>query len=375
MFTPSMQHAIAKGKVAKAPPILGQIGDKNYDYPWLGGLTSKMLSEAMTVDVSNVSKYYFETAPKPIWSLAEDFRGVTPPFETMLLEFPRIEREYSWSRKAWDMTGDAEKRMGIRGYGVLVHRRDVRPEHIKGHKDEREINVILPGHAQPIWSPTYGKDHPVAVREHQLNATWNVRMWSMMHLDDCILGPVSINDFFLDANGDVIVTFPAVGLFYQPVEHVITTQAFMTHPAGMTIAQRDEYIEQSKAYSRLLDVAFLSLSFMNCRNVVLRKVAPQPLTKKQRKRGDPNRVEHHVIEIEAMRTRIPRQTSNTSVCVQAVEKASPALHIVRGHFKHFGEQYGTKKLFGRVSGKFWWDKHTAGSIDDGMIESDYAVTP
>lgn len=35
-------------------------------------------------------------------------------------------------------------------------------------------------------------------------------------------------------------------------------------------------------------------------------------------------------------------------------------HVVRGHFKHFGDKFGTSRLFGRIDGTYFWSPHMAG---------------
>ena len=364
-----MYHAITKGKTCAAPPVLGRIGDERLRNPWMGGLRTTKITQATVVDISNVATYYFETAPKAVWTLNEDFRGVTPPFPLMFFEFPPIRREYSFTRKVWDELNEAKE---LLGYGVLVQRRDVRPEYIKYHKDERDINVIIPKYAHNWFSPHAGKETTVSVKEHQLNARWNVRMWSLVHLRDLVLGPLAINDFFLDEKGDVMIHFPALGMDPERERDAVTTKSFTTYPEGMTDEQKREWLDTTMPYHRLLDVAFLALSFMNCRNVTMREVQPPPLKKKQIRRGDVPRVTHRVIEITPMKPRVV-STRAADPNTIALDASKRSFHIVRGHFKHFGPDYGTKKLFGRVSGKFWWDKHTAGSIDAGLSESDYSV--
>lgn len=48
-----------------------------------------------------------------------------------------------------------------------------------------------------------------------------------------------------------------------------------------------------------------------------------------------------------------------------------ALHICRGHFKHFED----KPLFGRVRGTFWWGSMVRGTESKGKVIHDYEVTP
>jgi hypothetical protein len=46
------------------------------------------------------------------------------------------------------------------------------------------------------------------------------------------------------------------------------------------------------------------------------------------------------------------------------------LHKVRGHWKHYTED---RKLFGKLTGKFWHEAHERGDIESGVILKDYLV--
>jgi hypothetical protein len=48
-----------------------------------------------------------------------------------------------------------------------------------------------------------------------------------------------------------------------------------------------------------------------------------------------------------------------------------ALHIVRGHFKHFDDH----PLFGIDRGMFWWPMSASGSSDAGLTAKSYEVSP
>lgn len=374
-----MHYKIASGKtVCRVPPHIGEakfrvgLTASWGDGPYTAGLHTKLIAQATVVDVSNVSQYYFETNPKPMWTLDEDFSGVVPPFEWMWFESPVPKRTYDFKNNAWVDMGKE-----ISHFGVLVRRRDVSRDYLlKNPKQERKMKMSVP----PIgMSVTEGEKanmlRAIDVFERDLGARWNVRMWGLTLSSEFAMGPWSYSNFYLDEKGDPIVDFPSLGIHRDREEELATTSSFMTMPPDLPEDLAEEWQRCQRAFRTFSDVAFLALSFMNCRNVSLREVPATPLKKKQQRRGDAPRVAHHVIEITPMK---PRPVARYDMNVDAdsmIDRSKKSLHIIRGHFKHYGEQWGTKKLFGRVSGKFWWDKHTAGSIDAGLIESDYAVKP
>ena len=51
--------------------------------------------------------------------------------------------------------------------------------------------------------------------------------------------------------------------------------------------------------------------------------------------------------------------------------AQQAMHIVRGHFKHFDDH----PLFGKHRGMFWWPMSLRGTSDAGITAKSYEVSP
>ncbi len=109
----------------------------------------------------------------------------------------------------------------------------------------------------------------------------------------------------------------------------------------------------------------LALSFMNCSNVTLNEVNPNPvINRERRKAGMKPFVRYHTINIEPMK-KVLRTEGNIET-----EGLKKALHICRGHFATYSEE---KPLFGKVAGTFWVPAHTRGSLKQGVIVSDYNV--
>lgn len=51
---------------------------------------------------------------------------------------------------------------------------------------------------------------------------------------------------------------------------------------------------------------------------------------------------------------------------------SPAVHIMRGHFKKFTTE---KPLFGKHTGVYWWPMNIRGNKKSGVVVKDYDVGP
>jgi hypothetical protein len=49
------------------------------------------------------------------------------------------------------------------------------------------------------------------------------------------------------------------------------------------------------------------------------------------------------------------------------------LHTCRGHYKCYGPEWGTKPLFGKYVGRFFWHAHARGNEKNGVVDKDYAV--
>lgn len=117
-------------------------------------------------------------------------------------------------------------------------------------------------------------------------------------------------------------------------------------------------------FARCMSVALLTISFMHCKNVVQRVVAPPPrLSKRHKERHGRLLFSYRVLEIEPMKQVLRAEGRSEEVGL------AKALHICRGHFKDYRE----RGLFGRNKGLYWWDQHVRGSIEAGVAAKDYEV--
>jgi hypothetical protein len=108
-----------------------------------------------------------------------------------------------------------------------------------------------------------------------------------------------------------------------------------------------------------------ALSFLHCKNVVQIEHQPDGVINRERKKvGLKPFVRYHTINIEPM-----KKVLRTEGRIET-EGLKRALHICRGHFSHYSEE---KPLFGKYAGTFWVPAHVRGSLDEGLVVSDYNV--
>jgi hypothetical protein len=112
-----------------------------------------------------------------------------------------------------------------------------------------------------------------------------------------------------------------------------------------------------------------ALHLMNCRNVSTEVAGKIPMRRSGRaKRAGARPVEYHHIKLPGM----PKLTGLSRRDREAYQ-AALRLHKVKGHYKHFGPEFGTGLLFGRLAGTFWWGWQERGDINEGVIFSDYEL--
>ena len=116
-----------------------------------------------------------------------------------------------------------------------------------------------------------------------------------------------------------------------------------------------------------LIAAMFALGLMNCKNVTLPAHDPDPqLNRERRKAGVPPFVRYHTITIDPSKS-IRRADGDAETT-----GGKKAAHTVRGHFVTYSTE---RPLFGRYAGTFWKPSYDRGSVELGIIDSDYRVVP
>jgi len=109
-----------------------------------------------------------------------------------------------------------------------------------------------------------------------------------------------------------------------------------------------------------------SLNFLNCSNV---STAEPP-----RPRPERRRIARTGVQVQSIVVRPPGRRSGMGAGnARPLEACETALSPVRGHFVHYGEQYGRGLLFGRYPGKFWVPDHVRGAGEPTI--RDYRLAP
>lgn len=110
-----------------------------------------------------------------------------------------------------------------------------------------------------------------------------------------------------------------------------------------------------------LNVAYMAINLMNCKNVELSDGGTVPVRRSGRKKK-----------------RVPKLTFKTIVLPGMSGTSKPgngdsdvmSRHRVRGHFKTFTKD---NPLFGRLTGTYWWGWQVRGNAKNGITVSDYSL--
>jgi hypothetical protein len=115
-----------------------------------------------------------------------------------------------------------------------------------------------------------------------------------------------------------------------------------------------------------LDPFLLALCFCHCKNVARdAERFPVPLVRKRRESGKYPVDTVYTLRIDPMQ-RVLRESAGAGVGLKQ------RLHICRGHFKGY---LGERKLFGKLTGTWWWGEQVRGSADRGKVDKVYEVVP
>lgn len=114
-----------------------------------------------------------------------------------------------------------------------------------------------------------------------------------------------------------------------------------------------------------ITVAATVLDIINCKNVSLSPISPpERLNRSRIKKGKLPLYRYHVLTLDLDKGRklagdVPKRSLGTA-----------PVHLCRGHFK---EYTADQPLFGRVTGRFWWQPHARGKAQNGIIMKDYRI--
>ena len=119
-----------------------------------------------------------------------------------------------------------------------------------------------------------------------------------------------------------------------------------------------EFVPELVVTKTILDV-------LSCKNVSLTPVEPpEKLNKKRIKNGKQPLYRYHVLTVDLDKGR------KQSGVGRGANLGTMPVHLCRGHFKEYTTE---KPLFGRVTGRFWWQPYARGKAENGVVMKDYEI--
>ena len=155
------------------------------------------------------------------------------------------------------------------------------------------------------------------------------------------------------------------GQFWQPADHMSIFSLENDF---------DPYIEKlwgmpDEMYGRPWKFCFYAYILFNkllaCKNIgAADNEPPAKLNKARAKKGKQPLFTYKILVI--------KPTSKRQQSLEAQGLWENRIHLCRGHFK---EYTGDKPLFGKYTGRYWWQPAVRGRNRDGVVMKDYEVKP
>lgn len=287
------------------------------------------LLDTVVINADNVAEYFttqlsIAGGERGHWGMA-DFPSLAPPFPSFFIQF----RE--------------SKAGAIREWGVLFCSGQIGADGIT--VPSAFVNTPLRKELG-LWQIDLSEETTLFPSE---SLTWEVDTTLFASLDSGrIIGPLLAQKWLLSREGK---------------NYLPGNRAFPI----LTPAQVDETMRADGWYGLLhfgIYPAFLAVSFMHCKNVVL---ADERLPRHERRRAE--RAGRPATIYKTLDIRPMQQVLRTEGDIEHTG-LKRALHICRGHFATYSPD---KPLFGRVTGTFWKPMHVRGSAKEGVVIKDYAV--
>lgn len=218
----------------------------------------------------------------------------------------------------------------------------------KGEMDDRTIGWLLISGTVDSAEQLSGRNLGIT----SADKPWrHVFALQFIENDYRLIGPVEHIEYVLDREGQLIAING---------EALVPTVDTTTGEMSERGAGFDRRICKER-----LHILFLCLSFLHCKNVAQVENAQSfKLQRARMRRGKPPLVTYRTLEINPMKEILRTEGRSEEVGLKR------ALHICRGHFASYTED---KKLFGRITGRFWIPAHVRGSKEVGEVKKDYKI--
>lgn len=141
---------------------------------------------------------------------------------------------------------------------------------------------------------------------------------------------------------------------------------YAVNEIGEEILDVDYTKTMQNSLTKILNIIRFAVSLMNMKNIEYVDEPNKALKEFQNKKKFKNNPKtiYKVLTITPIKKILSRDGQIES---NGIIKA---LHLCRGHFREYTED---KKLFGKISGRFWISPHTRGNIKSGEVIKDYKV--
>lgn len=301
--------------------------------------------DLFVVKAQNVADFLFTQSDKEEWNDV-DFPNVAPPFPNLWIE---------WRCPPFSRSGDKLVTFPCRP------REAVHIISIEGRPETERLFWIASCVGQMLNKPAVPIDELRRMIGPPPASRWL-----------CAAFFYTENNGAVDSIGCCFFGVSAEGRFVRFADNakfgIVTRQPIAEHAlnklaAGVSVSGKEAVATRINVG---LFVPFLALSFMHCRNTQVKKSEPTPykLERRRQREGRQPILRYHMINVDAL----GRKTSYPAA-ESGLGSEDKALHICRGHFKHFGE----RGLFGKWKGMFWWPMHVRGSARSGLVISDYEI--
>jgi len=111
----------------------------------------------------------------------------------------------------------------------------------------------------------------------------------------------------------------------------------------------------------------LSVLLLNTKNLIEKNnQAPLKLNRKRKKKG-----KSPIFDYKTLRIKLPASRNESNGGNGSSDSGTTRLHLCRGHFKYYTKE---KPLFGKLTGRYWWQATMRGNIENGAVYKDYEVT-
>lgn len=338
------------------------------------------LKEAEVIFADNVAQYLYCETPQEDWDIARDFPNVAPPFPVMFIEHSMP--KYSLSRKLGRISLDST----VKKQGTLILSHEIEMEDPEPRKILDGLLLMKPAtvsdpaerlrlsrEVQRLRDQISQYDSlPQEVEDAAMSWYEKIRKPTLELIEREKIRWVSVAYPFFETC-DTGIAFPKLSLSWLARDDgrpVLLDDRLEVAVMDEKLGEKLSTDETLKAQvlgniGVFLNVPLLTLSFMHCKNVVLKTIAPSPkLNRARAKRGNPSLAVYKILEIYPVKQILGREGDIQHTGLRR------ALHICRGHFKDYTIGGG---LFGKVHGMFWWGMAIKGSVEAGTILKDYDV--